>query len=359
MNSSWNKDWLEMQKQYMEALTSLGNTAKQQQTGSAQTTEWQKALEQWWQHKQFEMPGDPQAVFSNLLQYSNSWQSFGEQFSDLLKAVSPGEDNNTDWQSALREQIELMKNRMLNTGGNFDARNWLAGMQAPADNWQNLFGSMFSAADPARANSPFTGMPGDIEKLFTLPGLESNPLLQEQMQEGMKLWQAYQNNYQAYRETLNNIDLGSLDKLQEKILALADQDKSISSLRELYNLWVDSHEEVYSQYALTEEYSKLYGQLVNALLQFKAHGQEFLAAGSESLDLSTNDQREALLQEVHEIKRQQKKDRNRIKALEEQVKKMNKGSSVKVKQSGAKKKKKLRKKSPAKKTAPRAKKNKK
>ena len=43
------------------------------------------------------------------------------------------------------------------------------------------------------------------------------------MQEGVKLWQTYQSNYQTYCEALNNIDLNSLDKLQEKIITFANQ----------------------------------------------------------------------------------------------------------------------------------------
>jgi len=348
MNSSWNKDWLEVQKQYMDALASLGKSATQQQSTNKQTSEWQKALEQLWQNKLVNMPGDPQAIFSDLLQHSNSWQSLSEQFNGLLNAVSAGNENNVDWQAALNEQIQKMKTRMpTNTGGNI----WQAGMQTPMDSWQKLSSSLFSAVDATKVNFPFADVEGGFEKLFSLPGLQTNRVVQEQMQEGVKLWQTYQSNYQIYREALNNIDLNSLDKLQEKIITFANQGKSISSLRDLYDLWVDSQEEAYSQYVLTEEYSKLYGRLINSLLRFKAHGQQFFSETSKAINLSTTDQQETLLQELRNIKRQQEEDKKRIKSLEEKIIKLDKESVTKANLSAVKKKKTRKKKVSSKKSS--------
>ena len=351
MNSSWNKDWLEVQKQYMDALTSLGKSAAQQQSTNKQTPQWQKALEQLWQNKIVKMPGDPQAIFSDLLQHSNSWQSLSEQFNDLLNAVSAGNENNADWQAALNEQIQLMKNRMLNgytnTGGNI----WQAGMQTPMDSWQKLSSSLFSATDATTAKFPFANMEGGFEKLFSFPGLQTNRVVQEQMQEGVKLWQTYQSNYQTYCEALNKIDLNSLDKLQEKFITFANQGKSISSLRDLYDLWVDSQEEAYSQHVLTEEYSKLYGQLINSLMRFKAHSQHFFSETSKAMNLLTTDQQETLLQELCNVKRQQEEDKKRIKSLEEKITKLNKEFLTKANSSTVKKKKTRRKKVSSKKTS--------
>jgi class III poly(R)-hydroxyalkanoic acid synthase PhaE subunit len=241
-----------------------------------------------------------------------------------------------------------MKAQLQDGFANMDSGNWQFSSASPVDNWQKLFNTMFSSEN--MKSNQFSNLQVDFEKFSSLVGLGENKQAHEQMQEGLRLWKEYQDNYQAYRETFNNIGLKSLDKLQEKIMALAKQEKSISSLRDLYDLWVDSHEEAYSDFVLTEDYSQLYGRLINSMLAFRSHSQQFTSESLKSLNLSTVDKQDTLQQELLDVKQQQRQDKKRIKLLEEKINRLDAMSSRETNSSTVQKKKINKKKTRKKKT---------
>lgn len=339
MNSPWNKDWLEAQRQYVDVLASLAKTAAQKKNEGAQIPDWQKTLDNWWQTSLHVIPEDSQVVFSDLLQHSHSWYGITEQFNELLGSISANDDAISDWQTVLADQVDKMKSRLEDDFAGTHSYIWQGGMQSPLQGWQNMINAMSTGMGAGSPGFYFTDLQASIEKYFACSGLGHNQQNQDQIREGLRLWQVYLNNYQAYRQTLGNIALSALDRLHEKILTLADKKKSISCVRDLYDLWVDSHEEAYFTHVQTEEYSKLYGRVINSLLAFRAHSQKFLSDISKELNLPTTDNLNALSQEVRDIKKQQEQDKKRIKLLEEKIKQLNGDSSTPAGSSSSKKKK--------------------
>lgn len=339
MNSPWDKDWLEAQKKYMDALSSFGATTLQNNAGAAGSSEWQKALDYWWKSSSSVMPDDAQAIFSNLLQQSKTWYSVSDSFDELLQAVSSATDSNdnSDWESVLKEHIEKMKSQLQQGFSGVDNNFWQNTANSPLENWQKMFNSVFS--DQQGMNDQFSAVHENLERLGSLAGLGPGKKIQEQVQEGLRLWQVYQNHYQTYRKTFDSIASTSLDRLQEKLIELGKQEKAVSSLRDIYDLWVDSNEEAYSDFVLTEEYSKLYGQLVNSMLAFKAHNDRFFSDTSKALNIPQSDEQDTLQQELHEIKQQQKEDKKRIRMLEEKISQLDRKDSGKPGSSTVKKKK--------------------
>ncbi len=326
MNSSWNKDWLEAQKKYMEALASFGTASSENQSSARQGNEWQKALDYWWQSSSTDLPENAQAVFSNLLQHSKSWYATTELWDGLLKTVTKNSDADLDWESELAKYIENMKAQLKEEFSNADSHVWQLGLQSPLDAWQKMFNEIFSGIDLPN-QLPLDELQGFFENIYSTSSLGANRQAYDKMQEGMLLWQTYQKHYQKYRETLNRIAVKSLDKLEKKVVLLAKKQESISSLRDLYDLWIDSHEEAYAEFVLTEEYSLLYGQLINSMLAFKAHSQQMFSDSSEALDLATTDQQNALQQELLNLKVEQEQDKKRIQALEEKISQMSSAST--------------------------------
>ena len=54
--------------------------------------------------------------------------------------------------------------------------------------------------------------------------------------------------------------------MEQRLQGRAAAGQTISSLRELYNLWVECNEETYGHMLHSAEYSELSGRLLNALL---------------------------------------------------------------------------------------------
>ena len=336
MNSSWGEDWLEIQKRYLQALRSFEKPGVAEQKAKALNPDWQKHLNDWWQTMQASGEDVSPAAFSDLFQNSQSWNGLAPQFNALLACLSASEKDGSDWQSVLAEHIEKMKSQLAESFTNVDMGLWPGPDQSPTANFQKQFEGMFSAIPGLNFDPGYAGLSKTFENLFANSGDSPKPFIHEDVQEGLRLWHDYENNYQAYRAAMNDIAIAAMDKLKTNILTVASQESSIRSLRELYNLWVDSQEEAYFEYALSETYSALYGDLINSALAFKAHTQKLYSESLSKMNLAESGQVDGLIEELHDIKQQLADDKNHIKFLEEKVKRLE-SSSAKTMTSSKKK----------------------
>lgn len=69
-----------------------------------------------------------------------------------------------------------------------------------------------------------------------------------------------------YLDLLQGAAREALDRMEEKLNEFAAAGKTIASLRELYNLWVDCNEETYGRMLRSSTYAVLNGRLINSLL---------------------------------------------------------------------------------------------
>jgi hypothetical protein len=86
-------------------------------------------------------------------------------------------------------------------------------------------------------------------------------------------WQAYRRTQDQYLSLLQRTASEALDLMEQRLGESAASGKSIDSLRELYNLWVDCNEVTYGRMLRSAEYSALSGRLLNALLRCYAPGE--------------------------------------------------------------------------------------
>ena len=89
----------------------------------------------------------------------------------------------------------------------------------------------------------------------------------------------------------------------------------MTSLREFYNIWVDACEEVYGEYAMSGEYSEMYGEMVNALMQVKRHSSLLVDEMLESMNMPTHREINTLHQRLHEMRREYRALRDEIEQL--------------------------------------------
>ncbi|HRF42709.1 MAG TPA: poly(R)-hydroxyalkanoic acid synthase subunit PhaE [Candidatus Competibacteraceae bacterium] len=80
-------------------------------------------------------------------------------------------------------------------------------------------------------------------------------------------WRSYQSTQSEYLSLLEGAARDALDRMEQRLNELANTGKTITSLRELYNLWVDCNEETYGQMLRKPAYAAINGQLINSLLR--------------------------------------------------------------------------------------------
>jgi class III poly(R)-hydroxyalkanoic acid synthase PhaE subunit len=142
---------------------------------------------------------------------------------------------------------------------------------------------------------------GGGNRLFSLPGIGPSREFQEKVRKTILLWQEYQDNSREFQMAFAELGKLALDRLGEKISGIAAAGKKITSLKQIYALWVDANEEVFAQFACNEDYSRLYGGLVNSLMAFRRQANEVLDEILSLLNMPTLKSMNTLYKRQHDM----------------------------------------------------------
>jgi len=318
-NPFFSPEWLEIQRRYLESLA--GRTAASDGPGQE---EWQRALEQWWSSVSPLIPEESKAVFDGILARSRSFYSLYSQFGQMLGDIAGADDTGNEWQSILHRHIERMKVR-------FDEA---ADRETVSPPFVEVWSGALDAWKQAYAFMPpdelLAGIQSDVlqqinDRLLSLSGIGPFREQYEKMRECMRLWQDYQDKCREYRAVLFRFGKDALDRLEEKILQMGRKNQSIDSLRQLYDLWAESNEEVFSEYAASEENFVLYGEMISLLMRFRALPEHFYKqldrpAGGEMKNIL--DSQKVLQEAVYRNEEEQKILRATIEELQAELKRL-------------------------------------
>ena len=272
-------DWADAQKRFLDAVSAFGGGH-----GATQPTPdpWQRAIDFWWQGMQSAVPDRDRALYENLVRQSGAFYAVSEQFSRLLAAMSAAQGA-PDWESVLKQQMEAWKAQAA-VSEDPALRGLLAVWQLPADTWQRTQ-SLFSI-------SPGMAVPGHSQEI------------QDRIRAGARLWDEYQHALQDYRASLSSITVAAINRLHERILALGAAGKGLTSLRQIFDLWIECSEAAWAEAVFTEEYGRRYGRLVNALLAFKCHAQGLAEEGLAAANMPTRQGLDSVRRSQRDLKRE-------------------------------------------------------
>jgi class III poly(R)-hydroxyalkanoic acid synthase PhaE subunit len=108
-------------------------------------------------------------------------------------------------------------------------------------------------------------------------------------------------------------------RFQAALQERGKEDKPISSMRELYDQWVEMSEAAYAEFVMTEEYQKLYGNLVNSLLALKKQMARMVDQTLESMHMPTHTELSTLQSRQQELRRENLRLRKEIKEINKQL----------------------------------------
>jgi regulator of replication initiation timing len=83
-----------------------------------------------------------------------------------------------------------------------------------------------------------------------------------------------------------------------------DVESTPKSLRQLYDLWVEVSEEHYAEFAMSEEYQALYGDMVNRLMVMKKHYHEMTDDLLRSLNLPNTREVDTMQHRLQQLRRE-------------------------------------------------------
>jgi class III poly(R)-hydroxyalkanoic acid synthase PhaE subunit len=286
---------------------------------------WAAALEQWWQAVSPMTHGTApllQDFFDKLIGMGKSYFSMAEQV-----AGTPGQGQNkpgdavSDWLDQMRKACDAW-GASLGTQQDPRMRDFMSFWNMPLDTWQRTAssfspfpGDFLKAVHPEGADAMAGDMREHLDRFLSMPGVGYSRESQEQFQQLARLVLDYQKAMQDYAIALSKVGVKSIDRFQEKLSEVTASGEPVSSLRDFYNLWVDACEDVYGDYAMTAEYSEMYGEMVNALMAVKKHGSLLVDEMLESMNMPTHREINTLHQRLHEMRRDYRSLRDDIEQL--------------------------------------------
>jgi class III poly(R)-hydroxyalkanoic acid synthase PhaE subunit len=137
-------------------------------------------------------------------------------------------------------------------------------------------------------------------------GLPAFGIGREQQERLQQLMQAQLESQQ--REAEHNLLMlkalqGAHALFQRKLAARAEPGKQLQSSRALFDLWIDAAEEAYAEVALSPEFRKSYGAMVNAQMKLRKSVQGEVEYAGAQLGMPTRSEVDAAHRKIAELER--------------------------------------------------------
>jgi len=305
----WNDDWMRVQQQYWEQWGEMSRKAMGMEQPAR--TPWENAMEHWWQAIS---PATDKATRGFMEKMMNQ----GKMFFRLGDELSKNMQNTKDWGDALNKTFEKMQDSFAAAAeqssevGEKGFSQLMGFWEGPMEAWRKAAGQLPMSSD-------FAGTPKLFEQLLGTPGLGYTREDEESYKELAQAWLHYQHALMSYNHFFADVGTASLRCMQGKIGELVKDGGKIESGRALYDTWVAACEEVYAEHTMTPEYSKVHGELVNALMAFKKKWRELQDNRLGMLGLPTTREVRTLQTRLQESRRELRALRSEMELLKDQV----------------------------------------
>ena len=228
---------------------------------------WQSVLEDWWRQYSSQEGGSPSdQVLEKIATQSHSFFKLAEE----LSKTGTGRGKSSDWQTGLNQMFDGLK-QAFGDPSSSQAQNLF--WQMPLANWQRTASSLSSLPGDFFSNAaghPAFDARAKLDEVLSAPGLGYTRESQADLQQFARLFLEYQKAQHSYYHFFVEMSKRSLDAMRDRLMVrMADGEEPISSVRELYDLWVECSETVYGESVLGDEYSRLNGEMINALMALK------------------------------------------------------------------------------------------
>jgi class III poly(R)-hydroxyalkanoic acid synthase PhaE subunit len=292
-------------------------------------------LEQWWSSMRPEAQGDIGTVVQRIYDMGKSFMSMSEGLFGASGQEQPDAAMNM-WMSSMQAALQ----------------QWIAQIQANADfatpDLPGVSGTTLNSwARIADTASPWLNMsqnllkeiaeghlPGGVEipglgaaqeqfcRALSMPGLGYTREQQEHLQGLARNLLTYHDALRAYKLAFAKTALASLESVQKRLQAMHEKGEKIESLRGLYDMWVDASEEAYGDFATSDEYQVVYGDLVNALMQVRKDMNELAEQHYKLMNIPTRSEINTMQHRQQENRRENRHLRREIAELRAEIEKL-------------------------------------
>ena len=357
-NNPWADQWLKAQQQFVDAWSDMAKTG-----GSGNTSQsdlWAQSFDMWRKACGGKAQPDMELAMRKCMDMGKEYFAMAEQVSKGLNAGANPVDAINQWLEQMKQSLQQFGGMpgFNGAGVNDFMKQWFA----PNASWQEM------VAELTPMNQAFWQMPGMNTSVFNLgeaidplgkileaPGVGYFREPQEKQQKGLQLALEYQEANFKFNQAFLRVALESIQGFQTRLLKLGSE-SAPKSLREIYDQWVDVSEEHYGEFAMSEEYQALYGDMVNRLMIMRRHYGEIADDFLRTMNLPNTREIDTMQERLQQVRRENFVLKKEIKEIKAMLLQINSKAAPTAKMATAAKREPAARTAPAVKAAPAAKK---
>lgn len=305
----WSDEWMKSQQEYLDSWTAMSEKmAGAFQPPRKPRNPWIEALEQW--EAFVPNTGEAQPYVQRMLNQGKAFFQMSDEISTFLKLLDDVNKSTDQWQQSLRQQMDEVKKAFESGQGDL-AAFW----NQPLSAWKNVMDDPSLRPDVfLKGFDPKQGIDGmidplleEVNKLLSAPGVGPDRETHDQQKKYTRLWLDYQRAMHEYNTAHQRVGGETIERLMQKMITLAEDDKSLDSVRAVYDLWVDCAEDAYADFAYSAEYQEVYGRMINSLMALKNEFLNMIDETSSAMGLPSRKGFDTVLKRMQEMRREIRK----------------------------------------------------
>ncbi len=283
--------------------------------------DWVQSFEQWWQSATTQSPPQLQDVLQRVRDMGRVYVGLGENVYARVKA-KPDASALEHWLQSLEKGFAGWQQQMgqgHSASGSFGlGAGLLEGWQQFAHGLPGM--ELFRDVNVGGEHLADAGLWREhLNKMLVTPFADLGQEAQDHLTKLSQLAVNYQTALDAYLKAFAGQGTESVQGLRDRIQQLEQGGQKISSLRELYDLWVDVSEATYAQFALSERYQQVYADMVNAFFALKQGSNRFFDWQCRTAGLPARDELNAILQKQQQMRRENRQLRRNLQTVERRL----------------------------------------
>ena len=157
----------------------------------------------------------------------------------------------------------------------------------------------------SEAAKPFLqGMRAESMGALNMPTFGFTREHQERLQALAQAQVQWQDTLSAYNALMGSVSKDAYSRFESKLAEREEPGRQIGSARALFDLWIDAAEEAYAESALSPEYRKVYGAMVNAQMKLRSGVQGMAEQAAGTLGLPGRTELDSAHRKIAELERQ-------------------------------------------------------
>ena len=329
-SNPWTDQWYKAQQQFVEAWSDMAKTGASA-SETSQSDLWSQSFDLWRKACGGQTQPDVQQAMNKCLDMGKEYFAMAEQVGKSMAGGGNPVDGINQWMDQIKQSLQQFGGMPVGGMPGFDgsgANDFMKQWFNPASSWQQMAATMAPMSQagwqmPGMKTSAFNlgEMIDPLGTLLEAPSVGYFREPQEKQQKGMQLALEYHQANNAFNQAFMRVAVESIQGFQARLLKV-DTDSAPKSLRELYDLWVEISEEHYAEFAMSEEYQVLYGDMVNRLMIMKKHYSEITDDFLRTMNLPNTREVDTMQQRLQQLRRENfvlKKEIKEIKSMVQQL----------------------------------------